>query len=159
MPTSIWRSTAQCGAHSAPAASAAPHQPRDRGQARCRRIHRTDRRPGKEAPGRQWPRRGYRDGAPINKQQIETSTRYTKIAQDEGAALLQGGVALAEGTHSKGHFFAPTIFAKVQPKMRIAQEEVFGPVLSVIECDGVDDAIRIANGIEYVSPPRSTRAT
>jgi acyl-CoA reductase-like NAD-dependent aldehyde dehydrogenase len=88
-------------------------------------------------------------GPQINKQQIETSTRYTKIAQDEGATLLQGGVTLAEGAHAKGHFFAPTIFGKVQAKMRIAQEEVFGPVLSLIECDGVDDAIRIANGIEY----------
>src|SRR6201987_3191812 len=88
-------------------------------------------------------------GPQINKQQIETSTRYVKVAKDEGAALLQGGVALAEGAHSKGHFFAPTIFGKVQAKMRIAQEEVFGPVLSVIECDGVEDAIRIANGIEY----------
>src|ERR1700744_2343157 len=88
-------------------------------------------------------------GPQINKQQIETSTRYTKIAQDEGAALLQGGVTLAEGVHAMGHFFAPTIFGKVQAKMRIAQEEVFGPVLSLIECDGVEDAIRIANGIEY----------
>jgi len=74
--------------------------------------------------------------------------RYYRLT-DEGAALLQGGVALAEGAHSKGHFFAPTIFGKVQAKMRIAQEEVFGPVLSIIECDGVEDAIRIANGIEY----------
>src|ERR1700729_2652744 len=88
-------------------------------------------------------------GPQINKQQIETSTRYTKIAQEEGAALLQGGVTLAEGAHGKGYFFAPTIFGKVKEKMRIAQEEVFGPVLSVIECDGVEDAIRIANGIEY----------
>jgi aldehyde dehydrogenase (NAD+) len=88
-------------------------------------------------------------GPQINKQQIETSTRYAKIAQEEGAALLQGGVALKEGAHGKGHFFAPTIFGKVQAKMRIAQEEVFGPVLSIIECDGVEDAIRIANGIEY----------
>jgi aldehyde dehydrogenase (NAD+) len=72
-----------------------------------------------------------------------------KVAQDEGASLLQGGATLKEGAHGKGHFFAPTIFGKVKPCMRIAQEEVFGPVLSVIECDGVEDAIRIANGIEY----------
>jgi alpha-ketoglutaric semialdehyde dehydrogenase len=88
-------------------------------------------------------------GPQINKQQIETSTRYVKVAQDEGASLLQGGATLKEGAHGKGHFFAPTIFGKVKPCMRIAQEEVFGPVLSVIECDGVEDAIRIANGIEY----------
>src|SRR6185437_16027699 len=57
-------------------------------------------------------------GPQINKQQIETSTRYVKLAQEEGAALLQGGVALAEGAHGRGHFFAPTIFGKVQAKMR-----------------------------------------
>ncbi len=88
-------------------------------------------------------------GPQINRQQIETSTRYTKSAQEEGATLVQGGVALSEGTHARGHFFAPTVFAKVKPGMRIAQEEVFGPVLSILECDGIEDAIQIANGIEY----------
>jgi acyl-CoA reductase-like NAD-dependent aldehyde dehydrogenase len=92
---------------------------------------------------------GMEMGPQINQQQIETSERYSKIAQEEGAELVTGGARLTEGAHSKGHFFAPTIFAKVRPEMRIAQEEVFGPVVSLVECDGVEDAIRIANGIQY----------
>jgi acyl-CoA reductase-like NAD-dependent aldehyde dehydrogenase len=92
---------------------------------------------------------GMEMGPQINQQQIDTSTRYAKVAQEEGAALLQGGATLSTGTHGKGHFFAPTVFGKVKPKMRIAQEEVFGPVLSIIECDGIEDSINIANGIEY----------
>jgi aldehyde dehydrogenase (NAD+) len=88
-------------------------------------------------------------GPQINQQQIETSERYSKIAQEEGAELVTGGARLTGGAHAKGHFFAPTIFAKVRPEMRIAQEEVFGPVVSLVECDGVEDAIRIANGIQY----------
>jgi acyl-CoA reductase-like NAD-dependent aldehyde dehydrogenase len=88
-------------------------------------------------------------GPQINSQQIETSERYVKVAQDEGAELVTGGKRLREGPHGKGHFFAPTIFSKVRPAMRIAQEEVFGPVVSLVECDGVEDAIRIANGIQY----------
>jgi aldehyde dehydrogenase (NAD+) len=88
-------------------------------------------------------------GPQINRQQLETSVRYVKIAREEGASLVEGGHVLAEGAHARGYFFAPTIFAGVRPEMRIAQEEVFGPVLSVLECDGIDDAIRIANGIRY----------
>jgi acyl-CoA reductase-like NAD-dependent aldehyde dehydrogenase len=88
-------------------------------------------------------------GPQINPQQIETSERYVKVAQDEGAELMTGGKRLREGPHGKGHFFAPTIFSKVRPAMRIAQEEVFGPVVSLVHCDGVEDAISIANGIQY----------
>ena len=53
-------------------------------------------------------------GPQINKQQIETSTRYVDIAQDEGAELLQRRQALDEGAHGKGYFFAPTIFGEVK---------------------------------------------
>jgi alpha-ketoglutaric semialdehyde dehydrogenase len=92
---------------------------------------------------------GMEMGPQINPQQIETSERYVQVAQDEGAELVTGGKRLREGPHGKGHFFAPTIFSKVRPAMRIAQEEVFGPVVALVECDGVEDAIRIANGIQY----------
>ncbi|MGI8772589.1 MAG: aldehyde dehydrogenase family protein [Acidobacteriaceae bacterium] len=92
---------------------------------------------------------GMEMGPQINPQQIETSERYVKVAQDEGAELVTGGKRLREGQHGNGHFFAPTIFSKVKPAMRIAQEEVFGPVVSLVECNGADDAIRIANGIQY----------
>lgn len=88
-------------------------------------------------------------GPQINEQQIETSTKYCTIARQEGAEIICGGERLTEGAYAKGTFFAPTVIAKVKPGMRIAQEEVFGPVVSVIECDGFAEAIRIANNIPY----------
>jgi aldehyde dehydrogenase (NAD+) len=88
-------------------------------------------------------------GPQINRQQIETSIRYCEIAKKEGAKLLTGGKPLTKGAFAKGHFFAPTVFAKVKPSMRIAQEEVFGPVVSILECTSFDEAIAIANNIQY----------
>jgi aldehyde dehydrogenase (NAD+) len=88
-------------------------------------------------------------GPQINEQQIETSTKYSKIAQEEGAKLLCGGARLTDGAFANGTFFAPTVFAGVKPNMRIAQEEVFGPVVSLIECGSFDEALTIANGIQY----------
>ena len=88
-------------------------------------------------------------GPQINRQQIETSERYVKIAQEEGAKLVTGGTRLTEAPHAKGWFFAPTVFAEAKPQMRIAQEEVFGPVVSLIECEDLEDALTIANGIQY----------
>jgi aldehyde dehydrogenase (NAD+) len=88
-------------------------------------------------------------GPQINEQQIGISARYVEIAKAEGANLLTGGVRLGEGAHSKGWFFAPTVFTEVKPGMRIGQEEVFGPVVSLLECQGLEDALVIANGIQY----------
>jgi alpha-ketoglutaric semialdehyde dehydrogenase len=88
-------------------------------------------------------------GPQINQQQIETSIRYSEIAKKEGAKLLTGGQPLEDGTFDKGHFFAPTVFGSVHPQMRIAQEEVFGPVVSLITCENFDEALEIANGIPY----------
>ena len=88
-------------------------------------------------------------GPQINQQQIETSTRYIDIAKKEGAKLLTGGSPLEDGTFDKGHFFAPTVFAGVRPEMRIAREEVFGPVVALIECVDFDEAIEAANSIQY----------
>src|SRR5271170_5041260 len=88
-------------------------------------------------------------GPQVNQQQIETSIRYCEIAKKEGAKLLAGGQPLEDGIFDKGHFFAPTIFTGVKPGMRIAQEEVFGPVVSLIECKDFDEALDIANGIDY----------
>jgi aldehyde dehydrogenase (NAD+) len=87
-------------------------------------------------------------GPQINLQQLETSERYTAIASREGAQLLTGGVRLG-GELAKGFYFAPTVFTGVQPQMRIAREEVFGPLVSLIECDGFEQAVEIANGIDY----------
>ena len=87
-------------------------------------------------------------GPQINQQQVETSERYTAIANKEGARLLTGGQRWLDGL-DKGFFFAPTVFGGVGAEMRIAREEVFGPVVSVIECDSFDQAIAFANGIQY----------
>jgi aldehyde dehydrogenase (NAD+) len=88
-------------------------------------------------------------GPLINPQQVETSIRYCEIAQKEGARLLTGGHPLTEGVFAQGSFFEPTVFAGVEPWMRIAQEEVFGPVVSILECENFDEAIVIANNIPY----------
>jgi acyl-CoA reductase-like NAD-dependent aldehyde dehydrogenase len=88
-------------------------------------------------------------GPQVNQQQIETSTRYCEIALKEGAKLLTGGSVLEDGLYDKGHFFAPTVFAGVKPTMRIGQEEVFGPVVALLECADFDEALDIANGIDY----------
>src|SRR5271169_282575 len=86
-------------------------------------------------------------GPQINQQQVDTSARYTAIATEEGARLLTGGRRV-DGL-DKGFFFSPTVFGGVGPEMRIAREEVFGPVVSVLECDDFDQAISFANGIQY----------
>jgi acyl-CoA reductase-like NAD-dependent aldehyde dehydrogenase len=88
-------------------------------------------------------------GPQVNEQQIETSKKYVAVALAEGAELLTGGVPLMEGAHLNGTFFAPTVFGGVTPQMRIAREEVFGPVVSVIQFDTFEEAIEMANSIEY----------
>ena len=88
-------------------------------------------------------------GPQVNQQQIATSKSYIEIAIGEGAKLLTGGQALTGGCHAKGTFFEPTVFGGVAPAMRIAREEVFGPVVSLIEFDTFEQAIEIANSIDY----------
>lgn len=88
-------------------------------------------------------------GPQVNHSQIETSARYCEIAKNEGATILTGGHALTEGAFAQGHFFEATVVGGVKPGMRIAQEEVFGPVVSVLECANFDEAIEIANGIQF----------
>jgi aldehyde dehydrogenase (NAD+) len=88
-------------------------------------------------------------GPAVNKGQMETDLKYIEIGKSEGAKLATGGNRLDKGDYAHGWFLEPTIFTDVNPKMRIALEEIFGPVVSLIPCDGLDDAIEIANGIEY----------
>jgi alpha-ketoglutaric semialdehyde dehydrogenase len=88
-------------------------------------------------------------GPQVNASQIETSTKYVQIAKSEGAKLECGGQALTGGAYSNGTFFAPTVFSGVSANMRIAREEVFGPVLSILEFDTFEQAIEIANSIDY----------
>jgi aldehyde dehydrogenase (NAD+) len=88
-------------------------------------------------------------GPQVNPNQIETSVRYVEIALSEGAKLLTGGHALTHGIYAHGTYFEPTVLGGVTPAMRIAREEVFGPVVSLIEFESFDEAIRIANSIDY----------
>ena len=88
-------------------------------------------------------------GPQVNKNQIETSTKYVDIATKEGARLLCGGHTLTAGDYAKGTFFEPTVLASVNRNMRIACEEVFGPVVALIEFDTFEEAIEIANSIDY----------
>jgi acyl-CoA reductase-like NAD-dependent aldehyde dehydrogenase len=88
-------------------------------------------------------------GPQVNSDQIATSTKYVAIAVAEGAKILTGGTALTEGPYANGTFFAPTVIGSVTPTMRIAREEVFGPVVSLIEFSTFEEAIEIANSIDY----------
>jgi aldehyde dehydrogenase (NAD+) len=88
-------------------------------------------------------------GPLINEKQLRAVEEYVQIGKDEGARLVCGGHRLEEGPLSGGWFYAPTIFADADPRMRIAREEIFGPVVSVIPCRDLDEAIEIGNGVVY----------
>jgi alpha-ketoglutaric semialdehyde dehydrogenase len=88
-------------------------------------------------------------GPAINSNQLKTDLNYIKIGKAEGARLKCGGNRLVDGDNQYGFFLEPTVFVDVDPKMRIAQEEIFGPVVSIIPCENLEDAIEIANGIQY----------
>jgi betaine-aldehyde dehydrogenase len=85
-------------------------------------------------------------GAITSDEQLETIERYVGEGRDAGAMLLLGGERLPT---DRGRFYQPTVFAGVQPTMTIAREEIFGPVLSVLTFDTLDEAIRIANSTMY----------
>ena len=88
-------------------------------------------------------------GPVVNGAALEKIHSYTQIGIDEGAKLLTGGEIASDGDLGKGYFYRPTIFTDVQPDMRIAQEEIFGPVLSVIGVRSEEEAVRVSNGIRY----------
>lgn len=88
-------------------------------------------------------------GPCINAGQRQTVDNYVQIGKDEGAKLLCGGYPLTESEYAKGSFYAPTIFGDCDPKMRISQEEIFGPVVSVISFDTLEEAVEINNGVIY----------
>ena len=88
-------------------------------------------------------------GPLINHAAREKVHRYVQIGKEEGARLLTGGSIYEEGKWIDGYFYRPTIFDQVSPSMRIAQEEIFGPVLSVIEVKSFDEAIEVINGTPY----------
>src|SRR5690606_30336444 len=80
---------------------------------------------------------------------LEKIHSYIKVGQDEGATLLTGGTILDEGELARGNYYAPTLFTDVTPNMRIAQEEIFGPVVSLIEVDSLEEAIEVNNGVKF----------
>src|SRR5215471_6076184 len=88
-------------------------------------------------------------GPAINEGQLKTDLSYVDIGKSEGAKLKCGGNRLERGDYRHGWFMEPTVFIDVDSKMRIAQEEIFGPVVSIIPCDNLENAIEIANRIEY----------
>jgi acyl-CoA reductase-like NAD-dependent aldehyde dehydrogenase len=88
-------------------------------------------------------------GPVVSDSQLNTVMSYVQIGQQEGARLVCGGHRLDSGALAKGFFHEPTVFADVAPSMRIAQEEIFGPVVSVIPCRSYEDAVAIANNVQY----------
>jgi aldehyde dehydrogenase (NAD+) len=88
-------------------------------------------------------------GPLINEAQRNKVERYCEIGRSEGARLLTGGAREGKGNLKQGFFFQPTVFAGVSPKMRIAQEEIFGPVVSLIACNGLEQAIEIVNDSSF----------
>ena len=88
-------------------------------------------------------------GPSVSRGQLETVMKYVAIGSDEGARLVCGGHELTGGAHARGFFHEPTVFADVAPSMRVAQEEIFGPVVSVIPCGSYEEAIAIGNSVQY----------
>jgi aldehyde dehydrogenase (NAD+) len=92
---------------------------------------------------------GVNVGPSVDESQYKTVLKYLEIGKQEGARLVCGGEALRGGSYDRGYFVQPTIFDHVKPGMRIAQEEIFGPVLSVIRVTDFEQAIEVANGVVY----------
>lgn len=88
-------------------------------------------------------------GPLINKGQQETVQEYVEIGQKEGANLVTGGKIYDDGECKDGWFYQPTIFTDVTPEMRIAKEEIFGPVLSVLRVKSFEEAVRVLNNTKY----------
>jgi aldehyde dehydrogenase (NAD+) len=88
-------------------------------------------------------------GPVINERALEKIHSYTGIGRDEGAKLLTGGEPASGDGLENGFFYRPTIFGDVEPGMRIAQEEIFGPTTALIRVRDFDEAIRAANGVRY----------
>jgi aldehyde dehydrogenase (NAD+) len=92
---------------------------------------------------------GAQVGPCVNASQLETVERYVGIGKSDGARLVAGGSRLASGPHANGYFHEPTIFADCSPQMRVAREEIFGPVVSVIPVRSLEEAIEVGNSVEY----------
>ncbi len=90
------------------------------------------------------------DVSPLASQsQLDTVLEYIGIGAEEGANLAYGGHALTGGEFDQGYYVEPTIFTDVTPEMRIAQEEIFGPVLTVFQAKDLEDAVQISNSVKF----------
>lgn len=91
----------------------------------------------------------YDMGPQVSESELESSLEYIDVAEEQGATLAAGGEALDGSRFGDGYFIAPTVFSDVVADHRLAQEEVFGPVLAVLEVEGFNDAIELANNVNY----------
>ena len=88
-------------------------------------------------------------GPVINAQQLQRIHDYTQVGRSEGARVLTGGEPATQGPLARGFFYRPTVFADVEPTMRVAREEIFGPSVAVLRARDLDEAIGIANATTY----------
>lgn len=88
-------------------------------------------------------------GPIINEKQLEQVLNYIEVAKSEKVKILCGGKRLDKGKFKKGFFVEPTVLTNVTPKMRIAQEEIFGPVTAIIKVKNLDEAIKVHNSTSY----------
>lgn len=88
-------------------------------------------------------------GPAVSESQMNSVLEYIELGRQEGAKLIYGGTRLTEGEYAKGYYLSPTVFDHVTPDMRIAQEEIFGPVLSVIRVGDFEEALEVANGVKF----------
>lgn len=88
-------------------------------------------------------------GPVCGEEQLRNILKYISIGKSEGATIASGGERLSGGAYDNGCFIAPTVFTDVKPQMTIAREEIFGPVLSIIEVKDFEEAIRVANDVDF----------
>ena len=93
-------------------------------------------------------KQGVTMGPAVNEQEFTGNFDYIEIAKTEGGTVAYGGARVSDGELAHGWFMQPTIISGVTPQMRIAREEVFGPVIAIIAVENFDEAIAVANGVD-----------
>ena len=93
--------------------------------------------------------KGTEVGPVIHETSLQNCINYVRIGLDEGARLVCGGEPTTDGELAKGYFFKPTIFADVTKDMRLFQEEIFGPILSIVKAESLDHAIELQNSVNF----------